>query len=192
MKRSIGMVVAYGLCVASVSAASEWYTHDFWGPRMHGKRLSYCLVDEKTCGQVVADKYCQMQGYDRAKRATIDYNLGVTRYLDSPKNCVGWSCSGFKLLQCGAQTLNQPRRTYYYRSQTFVMPRSNHYRVDWCFKNGQGCGERAAFSFCRRLGFMKATHFKQDTGLAATRALGNQRLCFDGDCQGFSSITCHR
>lgn len=191
MKRIVGMVAVLSICTSTM-AASEWYTHDFWGPRLHGKRLSYCLADNKTCGKEVADKYCQMQGYDGSRRTTIDYNLGVTRYLDSTKNCVGWTCSGFKLLQCSAQTLHKPRRAYYYRTQTFVMPRFNHYRVDWCYENGHDCGERAAFSFCRRLGFMKASRFKQEKGLAATRALGNQRLCFDNNCQGFSSITCHR
>ena len=184
--------VIYGLTVFSALAASEVYVRDFWAPRMDGQRLAYCLVDNHHCGQLVADRYCRLQGYDGSKRIIKDHNIGMAHYLDSKKDCLGWACSGFKLLQCTAQTLHQPPRAYYFRSQRFVVPRFNHFRVDWCYANGKECGARPAFSFCRRMGFRRAIDFKQESNLGATRALGNLRLCFGGDCHGFSEITCKR
>lgn len=175
-----------------VLAASETYVREFWAPRMHGKRLSYCLSNHTLCGKPVADRYCRLLGYDQAQRISIDYNVGVARYLDVDVLCEGWECNGFKLLSCGAKTLHQPPRIYHYRQQIFALPRYRHYRLDWCYENGQGCGIRAADSFCRRMGFSKAVHFHQDRDIEATRALGNQRLCFGRHCSSFSSITCYR
>lgn len=187
----LGMLL--GSHVGIAASVSEVYAHDFWAPNYHGKRLDFCLSTKVQCGQAVANSYCQMLGYDAAERFTIDYNLGMTSYLDSKKCCKGWECKGFKLIRCTAKTLHQPKRSYYYRSKRFVKPRFNHYRVDWCYQNGQGCGERAAYSFCRRMGYSKMTTFIKEERLAATRALGNQRLCIGKEkCTGFVSITCYR
>ncbi len=68
----------------------------------------------------------------------------------------------------------------------------NHYRVDWCLKQGKKCGQPAAFSFCRRLGYTKEKSFSKEVALAATKTIGTQELCFDKPCTGFKEITCYR
>lgn len=191
--RTLQIFGLLALWVSSVYANSNSsvYTHDEWLPYYHKHRLAYCFTGHRTCGQKVADQYCRDLGYDGAQRATIDHNIGLTSYLDSEKCCKGWTCNGFKLIRCYAKALHKPRGQYYYRLKEFVLPRFQHYRIDWCYQDNESCGKRAASSFCRRMGYEKATKFQPERHLAATRALGNQKLCF-GDCKGFDSITCYR
>ncbi len=181
------------LLVGSVYAAADStkYTHDFWLPRYHKQRLAYCLLDQKTCGQAVADRYCQALGYVAAQRATIDYNVGFTSFIDKERFCRGWTCHGFKLIRCYAKARHKPKRQYYYRYKKFVFPRMLHYRVDWCYQGHKHCGKRAAYAFCRHMGYDAIAQYLPEAHLAATRSLGNQKLCF-GDCKGFAAITCSR
>lgn len=168
------------------------YYRNFWRPQYHGNSLSYCMQGPRGCGACVADRYCQLLGYERAATYRIEYNVGLTNYLLSKAQCKGWSCHGFKLIKCQAKLTHKPPKAYYYRSKQFVFPRFNHYRVDWCYQDRQGCGQRAAHSFCRRLGYTAATQYTKQPHVPATRALGDQRLCFGDTCEGFRQITCHR
>ena len=180
-----------GISLAHAGSNSPTYAHDFWLPQYHGQRLSYCLSDTQSCGKSVADHYCQDLGYEQAQRATLDHNVGVTRYLDKDTCCRGWHCAGFKLIRCNASARHLPKRNYYYRYKKFVLPRLHHFRIDSCYQDGKLCGKRAALAFCRHMGYEKVTQYQLEGHLAATRSLGNQKLCF-GDCSGFDSITCFR
>ena len=55
---------------------------NFWHPTYHGERLDYCTVDGKECGKAVANRYCQMLGYDYSSQNVIAYNIGLTNYSD--------------------------------------------------------------------------------------------------------------
>ena len=156
------------------------------------QRLNYCSLDGKECGLAIANKYCQTLGYEKADEAIIDYNVGLTHYFMSSAKCKGWGCNGFTLITCVGKFSDHLAKNYYYRSQRFVFPRFDHYRIDWCYKNGEECGQRAAYSFCRRMGYMNAQYYKKQEHVAATKALGNKKLCFGENCSGFSSITCYR
>ncbi|MGV3739914.1 MAG: hypothetical protein ACO1N3_01295, partial [Gammaproteobacteria bacterium] len=76
------------------------FSHDFWLPYYHKQRLSYCSSDHQSCGLSIANLYCQKLGYKRAEKATIDHNVGISSYLNQKKCCIGWQCSGFKLIRC--------------------------------------------------------------------------------------------
>lgn len=165
---------------------------DFWSPTYHGQRLAYCTLNGKKCGAAVADCYCRKMGYQRASTQIMEHNVGISNYLNSRAQCQGWRCNGFKLIQCVGVVKHQPPAKYHYRSRRFAAPRIGHYRVDWCYENSKGCGQRAAYSFCRRMGYLKAQEYKKAPHLPATKALGNQRLCFGNECEGFSYITCYR
>ncbi len=39
---------------------------------------------------------------------------------------------------------------------------------------------------------MNAELYKKQENVQATKAIGNQKLCFGDQCRGFSSITCYR
>lgn len=178
----------FGSVCADTSKQNAY--RNVWLPTYQGQRLAYCTVDGQ-CGLPVATRYCQMLGYEKAVEAIEAYNVGYTNYLLGRKQCKGWQCNGFKKIRC-VLTLQHHPKDAYYRYQRFVFPRYNDYRVDWCYRNGHGCGHRAAQSFCRRLGYMHAKGFKKETFVQATKALGNQRLCFGPECVGFANITCYR
>lgn len=177
------------LCIANTSAV---YYRSFWSPLYQGHRLDYCSLNHRECGLPIAHRYCQMLGYEKAVRAIIDYNVGLTHFLATRHQCKGWTCNGFMLIRCAAKMRHKPVREYYYRAKKFILPRYQHYRVAWCYQKGKGCGQKAAFSFCRRMGYTKTIEFHQQKKVLATREIGDKRLCFGDTCRGFSSITCYR
>lgn len=168
------------------------YYRTFWNPAFHGYRLDYCVAEGKKCGLPVATHYCQLLGYEKATQQIIDYNVGMTQSFSSRKPCKGWQCNGFMMIRCMAKFTHKPVSSYYYRAQQFVFPRFNHGRVDWCYEDGKGCGQRAATSFCRRMGYTRAKHYKIQAHVSETRAIGNHKVCVGKDCNAFSSITCYR
>ena len=168
------------------------FFRDFLSPTYHIERLNYCMLDGKECGLSVADQFCKIMGYEEAVKAIIDNNVGLTNYLLTRAQCKGWRCNGFKIITCKKRFSHQPAKYYQYRSERFVFPRIDHYRVDWCYDNGKECGHRAAHSFCRKMGYMRARDYKIQEHVPATKALGDQKLCFGKLCNGFSDITCYR
>lgn len=195
LSRALGwFVLLFVLGMSSIQAkkAPQNFYRDFWYPTYLMHRLDYCSVDGKECGHAIATRYCIMMGYKEASGEHIDHNVGITNYLSARFQCKGWGCNGFKWITCGGKFSHMPKRSYFYRSKRYVFPRFDHYRVDWCYENAKGCGKRAAFSFCRRMGYAKAQSYTIQSHVAATQALGNQKLCFGPTCQGFSEITCYR
>ena len=177
---------------SSAADRSKNFYRNFELPTYHGLRLNYCSLQNKDCGMSVATRYCQMMGYAYADQQLIDHNVGLTHFLSVPARCNGWRCNGFKTIRCVARFTHEPPKPYHYRLRKFVYPRYEHYRVDWCYDGRRGCGRRAAFSFCRRMGYLRARHFAMQDKVAATMAIGNQKLCFGQHCKAFSYIDCFR
>ncbi|VEB36508.1 Uncharacterised protein [Legionella sainthelensi] len=164
----------------------------FWHPTFLGERLDYCTADGKECGKLVADRYCRMLGYDYARQNEIAYNLGLTHYISTGSLCKGWRCNGFMTIACVTDLSHIPPKSYHYREKRFADPRYNAYRVDWCYEQKQGCGMRAANSFCKRMGFIKAKSFVKETQVGATKTIGSEELCFGNLCNAFKTILCYR
>ena len=114
------------------------------------------------CGIAVASAYCRIMGYEGASQEII------------------------------ANNVHTPPLATYYRLRRYVYPRFNHYRVDWCYDGQKGCGRKAAFSFCRRMGYTDVRQYRMQTQVGAAEALGNQKLCFGNACKGFANIDCYR
>ncbi|KTD29424.1 hypothetical protein [Legionella maceachernii] len=191
----IVVVCALTLSVISNTYAanrSNYFYRNFWLPTYHGERLNYCTVDSKHCGLPVASRYCQMMGYLRADQQVIDYNVGLTNFISSSMRCKGWRCNGFKTIRCVADLTPIPPKPYHYRFRRFVYPRFEQFRVAWCYDGQRNCGRRAAFSFCRRMGYLRASRYALQQNIAATKAIGNQKLCFGHQCNAFAYITCYR
>jgi hypothetical protein len=163
-----------------------------WHPTFLGERLDYCSFDGKECGKSLANRYCQMLGYDYSSQNVIAYNVGLTRYLSSRAQCKGWRCNGFMAISCATGLSHNPPSPYHYRERKYVYPRYNDYRVDWCYDKNKGCGSRAANSFCSRMGYLQAKHYAKETQISATRSIGSQELCFGNQCNAFKSIICYR
>jgi hypothetical protein len=164
----------------------------FWHPKFLGERLDYCTLDGKQCGKQVANRYCHLMGYDYSSQNIIAYNIGLTHYITTRAQCKGWRCNGFMTINCAQSLSPNLPKPYHYSEKKFVYPRYNEYRVDWCYNQHNGCGRRAAHSFCSRMGYIKATRFAQETQITATQTIGSQELCFGNECNSFRFIVCSR
>jgi len=165
---------------------------NFWHPTFLGERLDYCTFDGKECGKSVANRYCQMLGYDYSSQNVIAYNVGLTNYLSTRARCTGWRCNGFMTIGCAIGLSHTPPKPYHYREKRFVYPRYNDYRLDWCYDRNKGCGSRAANSFCSRMGYIQAKRFDKETQVSATKTIGSQELCFGNQCNSFKMVLCSR
>lgn len=193
--RNLVTFISFICSLCAYSAVAEKQNEafrSFWHPTYHGGRLDYCTLDGKECGKAVADRYCQMLGYDYANQSKIAYNIGLTHYISSKARCKGWHCNGFMTIRCVTNLSHTPPRPYHYREKRYVDPRFNHYRVDWCYDRNHGCGLKAANSFCSRMGFMQAKQFVKETQVGATQTIGSQELCFGNQCNAFKVIICYR
>lgn len=191
MKKIIIILILTAWSFTHASTPSQVFHRSFWHPQYHGERLNYCTLDGQ-CGLKVATSYCQMMGYEKADQALIANNVGLTNYLHVKARCVGWRCNGFKTIRCMNVITHKPPKPYHYRLRRFVYPRFNNYRIDWCYDGKKGCGQRAAFSFCRRLGYMSVKRYTIEKNVPATQAIGNQKLCFGSQCNAFTKIDCFR
>ena len=68
------------------------------GPKAGKDRLDNCWMLGKNCGQEAADKYCQIQGYQRATRFQLE-NASPTQTLVGQR-CTGSHCIAFKSITC--------------------------------------------------------------------------------------------
>lgn len=144
------------------------------------------------CGFEVANQYCKLMGYEKSDRSIVDYNVSQTKPLLTGQICKGMRCNGFLLIRCQSTLTHQPAKPYYYRERAFDFPRVGADRIDWCYADEKGCGQRAAYSFCRRMGYRRASEFEKQEHVTITRSLGNQKRCFGKACSGFSKIVCYR
>jgi hypothetical protein len=165
---------------------------NYWTPMYHGLPVAYCLNDGTTCGMQVATRYCQWMGYQRADHIRAAYNLGHTRFFGSRLPCKHWQCSGFKTIRCVGRIHHHPPPSYVFRKKRFPVPRYMGQRIDWCAGNGRGCGYKAAYSFCRRIGYTKTIGFARANHVGTTAAIDNQRVCAGLECVGFQYIDCYR
>lgn len=181
------------LCLASVSAKEiqDEYYRDFWDPTYHLLRVNYCTIDNKLCGRALADAYCKRRGYTKVIDERIAHNVGVTNYFASKMQCKG-CCDSFEYIRCAGNIKHKPPHEYWYRYKKFIAPVYDNERIDWCYQTGKGCAEKAAFSFCRRMGYARADSYKKCTNLPRTRMLGSKKICSNGNCQGFAEIVCYR
>lgn len=189
------LILLMSICLTSHANAiprEQQFSRDLWYPTYLVKRLNYCTLDGKECGRSLATRYCKLLGYERASQEIIDHNVGLTSYFLTHAQCKGWRCDGFKLITCAGDFSHKLEKDYYYRFKRFVFPRFDHYRVAWCYKNGHGCGQQVAYSYCRRLGYRRSQGYKKQIEVPATKALGDQELCFGKTCNGFREITCYR
>lgn len=168
------------------------YSRDFWSPLYHGQPLNYCALDGGICGKALADLYCRELNYKTASQVIQAFNVGLTNYFNTKQSCRGWNCHGFKLIRCTNEMTHEPPREAHYREHRYVYPRYQQYRIDWCYTQEKSCGKKPAYSFCRRMGYLKAKDFKKEAQVPATRSLGTGELCFGETCSAYQYIICYR
>ena len=192
MKRFVFALSCIILSATSVFAGIQDAYRNFWMPQYLGARLAWCALDGKQCGKPIADQYCQLMGYAHANKIIKANNVGLTNYINSHARCKGWTCDSFMTIVCSKSLKHAHPQAYHYRLKKFVYPRYAGYRVDFCLNKNKQCGKQAAWSFCRRIGFMDVQSFKEQLHIGATRTIGSQELCFGQSCKGFANIICKR
>lgn len=65
-------------------------------------------------------------------------------------------------------------------------------KVDWCLKEGEGCGLDAANEYCRMIGYFRATVFEKAEDVGWAIRLGDKSFCEGPECTGFAWIECVR
>ena len=175
-----------------VQASSANFYHNFWYPNYHAGRLNYCSLNQRSCGRLVANNFCKLMGYQKSNKFIIDYNVGLTNFISSASKCVGSDCNGFSLISCSDIMKHEPLASYYYRLKRFVFPRYEQQRIAWCYTGNHGCGKASAYSFCRKMGYMRAQDYAIQKHIGLSKAIGNHKLCFGTNCNGFAQITCFR
>ncbi len=193
MHKFHSMLCLLAIMITGVAAANkQYYSQLFLHPKFNGKPLSYCLLGDSKCGDVVAQKYCHLMGYKRSDKYTKAYNVGLANYIDASWQCKGWRCNSFGLIRCISELSHPPAEPYHYRYKRFAYPRYKTYRLAWCKKSHKGCGYGAAYAFCRYLGYMNVKHYEKESTVAATKAIGDNSICFGNNCNGFKAIHCKR
>jgi len=79
--------------------------------------------------------------------------------------------------------------------RTFLNPRHDGYRLDYCQASGEICGERVATAWCRAQGYEYASDWSIASDIGAqmpTRSFDAGRICNEYQCDGFAEISCGR
>jgi hypothetical protein len=80
-------------------------------------------------------------------------------------------------------------------ADSFQSPVYRGYRLDWCLRWAEGCGQEAADAWCRLKGYQYAVRFEIDEdigGITPTKIIGTGQMCTEDFCDGFKSIECYK
>ena len=193
MRCLLGIFLVFSQCLYAYSVGHDAIVRRmFWHPMRAGERLNYCNEEKTCCGQPIADGYCKKLGYHHARRFQFEPNLGVTNFLSGIHGCQGWKCSGFAWIECTGKRAYVRPPLADYTEQLFVKPRWKHYPLAWCYDGQKGCGQKAAYAYCRYQGYLHVKSYRSSKLIFASKQIGGGYLCFGRDCRGFDYIICKR
>jgi hypothetical protein len=94
--------ISISLCLAATAAMAD-LTATAKNPKYAGAkpgkdRLDQCFTLGKNCGQAAADKYCEINGYQKAKSFETE-KASPTQTLVGQR-CTGSVCVAFKSITC--------------------------------------------------------------------------------------------
>ncbi|MGA3261271.1 MAG: hypothetical protein ABSE35_20485 [Bryobacteraceae bacterium] len=149
--------------------------HKFENPRVNGQVVDRCLNSTSNCEQPAADNFCRLNGYAGAVYFRLEYTRPTLVVADN-KVCNDKTCQGFTAITCANE-------------RHFDEPQINGRAVDRCLNWGQNCEQPAADNFCRLNGYARAASFRF-ADMRPTVVAGDDKVCDEGYCQGFTTITC--
>jgi hypothetical protein len=74
-------------------------TRSYFTPMADGQRVGACLSDGATCGKVVADQFCQREGFAESILFSREAVASAWQ-MDSGKLCEGPLCQAFTRIKC--------------------------------------------------------------------------------------------
>jgi len=152
-------------------------------PDINGRAVDRCLNWGENCEQPAADNFCRLQGYARAARFRFAV-MRPTLVAGDNKVCDEDYCQGFTTVTCEGRGERADRG-----GRRFVDPRIHGKVVDRCLNWGENCDQPAADNFCRQKGFSAAAAFDA-AKLRPTLVAGDDKVCDEDYCEGFTTITC--
>ncbi|HEY9141594.1 MAG TPA: hypothetical protein VIN93_11915 [Bryobacteraceae bacterium] len=164
----------------AIACANE---RQFDEPRINGRAVDRCLNYGQNCERPAADTFCRLNGYARAASFRIA-DLRPTIVVGDNKVCDEDYCQGFTTITCEGRGERADRS-----ARRFVDPRINGKMVDRCLNWGENCEQPAADNFCRQKGFSAAASF-DFANMRPTLVAGDNKVCDEDYCQGFTTITC--
>lgn len=170
------------LFLPSLSFAQD--TVKYNAPKHRGLALDWCRIFEHGCGKPAADAYCRSKGHVKSSSWAKWNNPGVkTMTIGQNSVCDPryHRCDSFKSINCVV------------KAKTFVKPKHNGYRLDWCRTFGSQCGQPVAYAFCRAKGYNSVVNFrKKNNSPVETMTIGENSICNSRyhRCDTFKSIKC--
>jgi hypothetical protein len=76
------------------------------------------------------------------------------------------------------------------QSRTFSPPLYRTVQLNICLRRDEECGRPVADRWCQAQGFSSASGWKEESNVDRNLFLGDEGICSDADCSGFSEITC--
>ncbi len=195
----IGFMFTFG----AAQAAEQTFAKPKQGPY----RVDWCYQWAALCGQPAADRFCKSKSFTNSsdfEQATNIGSLTPTIVQATGQICNGPDCDGFTYITCVKPDLPLfplplplpvlpvpiPDDS---DTEVFKKPKIDGVRVNYCFKKGKGCGQKAADAFCDQEDYDEAADFVQSTPMGPskpTRYIGSGKQCADLTCYSFKSITC--
>ena len=191
-----------GLAVSTVLGTAQAAEQTFGKPKQGPYRVDWCYQFGTQCGQPAADRFCLSKGYNGATdfgEAVNIGNLTPTIVQGTGDVCNGPDCDGFTYITCQKPDVIPlpppplPPGGGGSDTHLYKKPKLGGARLNYCLKNGVGCGQDAADAFCDAKGYDDAADFSQSaplTALIPTRYIGNGKICTSGICFAFATITC--
>jgi len=179
---SIILLLAGLLILPSTSFANEKIRYN--APKVRGIALDWCRIFENQCGQPAADAFCRSKGHLKAS-SWLKWNNPGFRTITIGQNSICnphyHRCDSFKNVVCEAKT------------KTFIRPKHNGYRLDWCKTFASQCGKPAAQAFCRAKGYGSVVSYtKKNNSPTETMTIGENSICNSRyhRCDTFKAIKC--
>ncbi len=181
MKALFALVAGLAL---TVIAATNAEAARFTSPRWNGYALDWCKNFEGACGKPAADLYCQKRGYPQStgfvkKQRVSEHTMTIGQNaICDPRSHV---CDSFEYIDC-QETV-----------KTFMAPKYNGYRLDWCRTFEGECGAPAAAQFCQKSGYASLVSFKiQALVNVPTMTVGTNAICDPRfhRCDSFQYVQC--
>lgn len=84
----------------STGGSNNQWEREFLNPAYQGYPISQCLEKGLGCGQIAADEFCRINGYQESINWQIQENIGPTIRLGSKQICNKRSCDGYWNIIC--------------------------------------------------------------------------------------------
>lgn len=192
-------LLGWALAFGSAQAAEQTFAKPKQGPY----RVDWCYQWGTQCGQPAADRFCQSKSFVKANDFEQAVNIGSltpTIVQATGQICNGPECDGFTYITCVKPNLPMLPLPILpdpsdddSDTETYKKPKIGGVRLNYCFRKGKGCGQKAADAFCEQEDYNEAVDFAQSSPMGPskpTRYIGNNAKCLNSVCYGFKSITC--